>query len=126
MWEADADLHAQDVAVETDGSFEITDADVIFKDPFNRGNAAVRRAAYYGLVARYPFAPSHYAQLWLRRIQQHGNVFKKISIGVIEDYGRCRHPSKNNGLVCGLSSRVARSASSLRGDTRRSQPLRCY
>src|SRR6516162_1980553 len=59
-----------------------------------------------------------------RRFRQHGNELKKVSVRVIKEYGRRWHPSKYDRLVCGLSSRMVGSATSLRGHARQSQPLR--
>jgi hypothetical protein len=50
-------FHAQHIAIKSNRALQVTDANVVFEDPFNRSHSAGAEAADSCRVAGFPLAP---------------------------------------------------------------------
>jgi hypothetical protein len=62
-----------------------------------------------------PHVPRNDALLRARFVREHRDVLQQVTIAVVEEDRRGRHPGKNHRLVCWLAVEIQR------GDARRTQ-----
>ena len=59
-------------------------------------------------MREFPHTPRNYALLGARLVREHGDVLQQVTVGVVKEDGRGRHPGENHRLVCRLPVEVER------------------
>ena len=52
-----------------------------------------------GAMCEFPFSPRDDALLRVRRVGEHGDELEEMTIGIVKEDGRGRHPGEHHGLV---------------------------